>query len=206
MTEEEHHQNYAKVMAAIKKYKLTTNPKKEVYFSTSLAILGNLVSQGEVRPDPERLRPLRELPVPQTAKSLKRAIGMFAYYSKWIPKFSEKISPLRMSNCFPLNDTAVNAFENLKSEIERSVVCTIDESLPFELETDASDNALAGVLNQGGRPVAFFSKSLSGSELGHPAVEKEACAIIEAVRYWKHYLLGRHFSLVTDQKIGCIHV
>ena len=176
-TEEEHHQNYARLMAAIKKYNLTTNPSKEVYFVTSLSILGNLVSQGEVRPDPERLRPLRELPVPHTAKSLRRAIGMFAYYSKWIPKFSDKIAPLRQANSFPLDDRAVDAFNNLKKDIELSVVCTIDESLPFELETDASDNALAGVLNQGGRPVAFFSKSLSGSELGHPPVEKEACAI-----------------------------
>ena len=31
-------------------------------------------------------------------------------------------------------------------------------------------------------------------------MEKEACAIIESVRYWKHYLLGRHFTLITDQK------
>ena len=199
-TEEEHHRNYNRLKASIQKYNLTTNPKKEVYFVTTLAILGNLVSQGKVRPDPERLRPLRELPVPQTAKSLKRAMGMFSYYSKWIHKFSEKISPLRQSNSFPLSDQAVDAFNQLKSDIEHSVVCTIDESLPFEIETDASDNALAGVLNQGGRPVAFFSKSLHGSELGHPPVEKEACAIIESVRYWKHYLLGRHFTLVTDQR------
>ena len=125
---------------------------------------------------------------------------MFSYYSKRIPKFSDKIGLLRQSSSFPLSEQAVDAFNRLKSDIEHSVVCTIDESLPFELETDASDNALAGVLNQGGRPVAFFSRSLHGSELGHPPVEKEACAIIESVRYWKHYLLGRHFTLVTDQK------
>ena len=31
-------------------------------------------------------------------------------------------------------------------------------------------------------------------------MEKEAKAIIEAVRHWKHFLTGRHFTLKTDQK------
>jgi len=45
-----------------------------------------------------------------------------------------------------------------------------------------------------------MSRTLTSCERLYPAVEKEACAIIEAVRCWKHYLKGRHFSLVTDQQ------
>ena len=88
-----------------------------------------------------------------------------------------------------MDKQAQEAFECLKLEIENSVA--IDELLPFEIETDASDIALAVVLNQGGRPVAFYSRTLHGSKLGHPTVEKEACAIIEAVRHWRHYLTDR---------------
>ena len=68
------------------------------------------------------------------------------------------------------------------------------------METDASDNAIAGVLNQEGHPVAFYSRRLIKSELNHPSVEKEACAIIGSVRHWRHLLTGRHFKLITDQQ------
>ena len=34
----------------------------------------------------------------------------------------------------------------------------------------------------------------------HSSVEKEASAIVEAVRKWAHFLSGRHFTIITDQK------
>ena len=46
----------------------------------------------------------------------------------------------------------------------------------------------------------FSPRTLHGPERCHASVEKEAQAIIETVRHWKHYLTGRHFSLKTDQR------
>ena len=62
------------------------------------------------------------------------------------------------------------------------------------------DLAIAGVLNQAGRPVAFFPQTLHGSERKWPPVEKDDCAIIESARNWRHYLTGRRFTLTTDRK------
>ena len=56
------------------------------------------------------------------------------------------------------------------------------------------------MLNQGGRPVAFMSRTLQGSKLHYPAIEKEATAIIEAVRKWSYLILRQHFELITDQR------
>ena len=41
---------------------------------------------------------------------------------------------------------------------------------------------------------------LHGPEISHASVEKEAQAIIEAIRHWRHYLTGRHFTITTDQR------
>ena len=77
---------------------------------------------------------------------------------------------------------------------------SIDESIPFEVETDASDYAIAATLDQAGQPVAFFSRTLNKSEVNHTAIEKEAYAIVEALRNWRYLLIGRQFKLTTDQK------
>ena len=61
---------------------------------TELDILGCVVKNGEIRPDPERLRPLQELPVPSDTKAHKRIVAFFSYYSNYIPRYSDKIQPL----------------------------------------------------------------------------------------------------------------
>ncbi|KAK4326432.1 hypothetical protein Pmani_003034 [Petrolisthes manimaculis] len=176
------------------------NEEKCIFATKKLGILGYVVGGGEICPDPERLRPLRELPVPRDKKSLRRALGLFAYYSPWIYNYSSKVSPLSSTTSFPVTKEAETAFHTLKQDIEKSVVRVIDESRPFEVETDASDVAVEAVLSQAGRPVAFFSRTFQGPEKCYAAVEKEAQAIIEAVRHWSHYLTGRHFTVRTDQK------
>ena len=37
-------------------------------------------------------------------------------------------------------------------------------------------------------------------ELNHSIVEKEASAIVEAIRKWSHLLAGRRFKLIPDQR------
>ena len=196
----EHDENLKRFLQAAKHINLTYNEEKCEFSTRKLHILGSVIENGEIRPDPKRLEPLSQLKPPSDAKSLKRVMGFFSYYSKWIKDFSKKISLLVNVCNFPLNKDELYAFESLKREIGESVVCAIDENAPFTVECDASNSAIAATLNQSGRPVAFFSRTLRGSELKHASVEKEAQAIIESVRYWRHFLTGRHFVLVTDQK------
>ena len=159
-----------------------------------------LPSSLQTKPDPKCLQALLDLPESTCAKELKRVSGLFAYYAKWIPNFSKKAGPLLYCKAFPLSNEAVIAFKTLKNDLCNASLGSIQDGVPFEVETDASDFALAAVLSQDGRPVAFMSRTLSACEKRYYAVKKEATAIIEAVRKWLHFLKGRRFTIVTDQE------
>ncbi|VDI28094.1 Hypothetical predicted protein [Mytilus galloprovincialis] len=123
-------------------------------------------------------------------------------YSQTINRFTE-LDAYPFSNINQMvSDIAKykKAVDELKSDLENASIRAIVEAIPSVVETDASDSAVAGSLNQGGRPVAFFSRTLNDHELEHSPVEKEACAIIDAVCKWRHLLSGKHFTLFTDQE------
>jgi len=124
---------------------------------------------------------------------------MLAYYAKWITRFADEVRPLAKADKFPLAGGSLAAFELLKTELEHVSLNSLDDSLPH-VECNASDVAVSATLNQRGRPVVFMSRTLNGSQLHYPACEKEAMAIIEAIRTWSHLLSRRTFSLITDQR------
>jgi len=45
-----------------------------------------------------------------------------------------------------------------------------------------------------------MSRALHACEKRYPAIEKEATTIIESERRRQHFLKGRHFTLITDQR------
>ena len=199
-TQEEHDHNLNQLLEAARKWKLTFNEGKTVISTKSLAILGYLIENGKILPDPDRVKPLLNLPVPSDFPGLKRVIGMFAYFSKFIPKFSDRINPLVKTTKFPLSVEQITAFKVLKDALAYASLGHIDENVPFVLETDASNVAISAVLTQNGCPVGFHSRTLHGSELGHSSVEKEAKAIVDAVKKWDYLLVGKHFTIITDQQ------
>ena len=91
------------------------------------------------------------------------------------------------------------AFESLKQAISKEPVLQLPNmDLPFEVQTDASDKALGGVLVQEGHPVAFESRKLNGAEQRYSMHEEEMTTVVHCMQQWRHYLLGGIFTVVTD--------
>lgn len=199
INQEEHDLNLANFLKCAKIFNMTFSKEKCKFSLKEIKILGYLITQGNLKPDPDRFTSLIDFPNPSNHKSLQRLKGLFAYYSKWVPNFSKKIQTLTNPD-FPLQPNALKAIQDLKKDIVKASLNNIDESLPFEVTTDASDSSIAATLSQKGRPVAFFSRSLCDSEKKHCSIEKEASAIIEAVKTWRHFLIIKPFSILTDQR------
>lgn len=117
---------------------LQLNPDKCEYGITKLKFLGHLLENGTISPDPDRLTPLKELPTPNCGKSLKRALGLFSYYSPWVENFSDRISPLLNISSFPIAEELKSQFQAIKDEICKASVAAIEDEIPFTIETDAS--------------------------------------------------------------------
>ena len=203
INKEDHDRKLSALRTAAEKENLTFNEEKSVIGKTEIDLLGYRISHGVIKPDPERLKPLVNLQLPTCKSNLQRVVGMFAYYARWIPQFSERIRSLNLavkSNNFPLSETAARTFDSLKKTLLQCCLSYISDDIPFQVDCDASEHTIAATLSQGERPVAFFSRTLSQSEKSYSVIEKEAFSIMEAVRRWSHYLHCKRFDLVTDQR------
>ena len=80
----DHDKNVEAFLDIVKCQNLTLNHAKSVISASSINVLVYLVRDGNIRPDPERLHPLKELPLPTNVQSLRRTLGLFAYYANWI--------------------------------------------------------------------------------------------------------------------------
>ena len=98
-------------------------------------------------------------------------------------------------------EEASEAFEKLKMAMMTLPVLDMPNfNLPFEIEIDASGFGVGAVLIQTKRPVAYFSKTLCAKDRARPVYERELIAVVFAVQRWRPYLLGKKFTIKTDQR------
>jgi len=192
-------------------YNLKMNPLKCRFCVESVVCLGHLVSAQGIRCVEDKLAAILDLPRPQSAKAMKRFLGMMVYYSKYIKGFAALSAPLhymtRKNVPFAWSTEAIAAFDALKKALCSAPCLALpDWNVPFILTTDWSNVAIGAVLSQAcpksgeEHPVAFASRLLTTAERNYAATEGECLAVIWAVDKFRYYLYGNRFLLRTDHK------
>ena len=185
---------------------------KCVFAASSADWVDRNISEAGLRKRDDHVAPLMEWPVPTTAKSLGRFLNVAGYYRDFVAGFARVTAPLKsLVNAaskpgarFQWNDAHQAAFDALKARIKEDVVLAVpDFSKPFQIETDASDVAIGGVLVQQDddgrdRPVAFVSRGLTGAESRYGTTERELLAVLWAIDRFRVYIQDAKFRVVTD--------
>ncbi|KAL0373214.1 UNVERIFIED_CONTAM: Retrovirus-related Pol polyprotein from transposon.6 [Sesamum calycinum] len=170
----------------------------------SIDYLGHTISTNGLAADSSKLRVIADWPAPSSFTALHGFLGITGYYRRFVRNYASIAAPLTdllKQSSFSWPPAAAAAFLALRAAL--LVISTLrlpDFSLPFEVTTDASQTAIGAVLSQGRHPIAFFSKKMSAKLQASSAYEQEMFAITEAIRKWRHYLLGRRFFIFTDQQ------
>ena len=160
-----------------------------------------------VKPDPEKIEKIRNYPIPKNIRDLRGVLGLFSYYQRFIKDFSKEADPLyellKKDINYNWTEDQQKAFEKLKEKlITAPIVQYPDFDRSFFLFTDASTTGLGAVLAQKDgkleHVIAYASRTLSPAEKNYATTELECLAIIWAVKYFRHYLCGSKFTIITD--------
>ena len=214
---EEHLRHLDEVFTRMVAAGMTLNFKKCEFAQSELVYLGYLVNKDGVRPNPRKVKAVLDMPVPRTVTQLRTVLGVTNYFRKFIKNYAAVARPLtdlltkgtgRRKDSTDLTkvwtDKQQAALDALKRSLtDEAFLAFPDMQKEFVLWCDASDDAMGAVLMQTGddgnaRPVEFASRVLSKREVGYSVTEREALAIVFAVRHFRHYLHGVRFKLVTD--------
>ena len=201
-----HEANLYRVLDRIRGYGLHLKKSKCLFFQKELEFLGHLISKDGVKPTKNHIRSVQqEAPSPRNKQEL---LGMVSYNAKFMPSLSHILHPLyqllkkNMQWLWKMeHQTAFTAVKQLLCQDCMLVHYDINKLL--KLFYDASPKGLGACLlhvmpNGDKRPVAYASRSLSSAEQNYAQIEREALAIVFAVRRFHQYLYGRTFTLVTD--------
>ena len=189
-------------MKSTKNTNLQINLKKSEFFCAEVKYLGYIVNEDGLKTDDDKVKPILEYPAPFNVRQLRRFLGMIGWYSRFIGHLAEYKAPLtkllRKDVRWQWHEEQQQAFERLKLALTQAsclqVLARPDLSLPFTLQTDASDYAIAGVLTQvfdgEEHPIYFVSRTLSMAERNYTVTEKECLADLWSVERLRGYLQG----------------
>lgn len=202
------------VLTRLEERNITLNPDKAKIAVCEVEAVGHVIDQYGIKMSTEKIQKVMDFPLPKMGKQLKQFLGLANYFRSHIQNFSVLARPLdQLIRNYNESKHRVIRWDTTTTENFRKLQIAIGEcpklyflnpNAPIYVETDASDYAIGAYLYQiiDGikQPVAFMSRSLTGSQINWSTIEKECYAIYSALKDWEYLLRDVKFVVRTDHK------
>ena len=171
--------------------------------------LGYHSSQSGISPLERKTAAQLSLEAPKTLKKLRSFLGSVHYIGKFIPNLAQISQPLRplltKSSKFIWTAEHENCFIEIKNCIANATANNhYNPQLETRVKCDTSRSGLGAALDQltvdGWKPIAFASRFLNSCEERYSVNELELLGVVWSIEYFKNYLYGKTFTLITDHR------
>ena len=200
--DQEHLKHLRQVFLTCRKYGISLNPKKSFFGLEEGKFLGHIISKDGIRIDPDRIQAILQVPHPRNIKELQAFLGEINFLRRFIPNLAKLIrllnNMLKKDSKFKWTLESKKAFEGIKTTLTQTPVLTSPQfDRDFIIFSFASQHTIAVVLLQKDdkgceNPIAFFSRALRYALLKYQIMEKQACALVKAIKDFRVYILYSH--------------
>lgn len=206
-TFEEHLSVLDEVFRRLREARLTVSWDKCQFCRPEMRYLGYVVDRNGLHVDPDKVQAMLQLPVPTNVKEVRRVVGTFSWYRRFIPDFATVISPLtallKKSRNFVWTQDCEESFRRIKEcLVSAPVLSCPDYRFPFVIQCDASGYGVGAVLTQphkdGDKVISYLSRSLTRQERNYSTTERECLSVLWAVEKLRPYIEGVQFTVITD--------
>ena len=208
--DQDHFDNLKQVLKVIKANGLQLRLKKCAFMQNEVIYLGYQINEDGIFPVKEKIDAIKSAKEPTNVSELKSFLGLLNHYHRHFQNFADTLEPLhnllRKGVKWEWTEKEQTSFEKAKLILnETKFLVHYDPQKPIILACDASPYGIGAVLSHympdgSEKPVTFASRTLSQTERNYSQIEKEALAIIYAIKKFHQYLFGKRFILFTDHK------
>ncbi|KAG2216411.1 hypothetical protein INT45_009908 [Circinella minor] len=207
-THEDHERHVREVLRRFQENKIIANKKKCEFFKTELDFVGYHVTAAGILPSKKKVKAIQDWPICKNVQEVRQFIGLASHFRQWIRGFSLLSSVLTdltkgtgiKKRSIAWTPECQATFDEIKTRLcDAPILVAPNPEEPYVIKVDSSDFAVGGVLLQKGsdghlHPLAYESKKLSTAERNYPAQERELLAILNALRTWRCFVDGRHYT------------
>ena len=201
-------ENLKIVVSILKENRVLVNLSK-FKIGPRVECLGFVRSEKGFEASPSKVKALREVKSPSSAKELKSVLGLLRYLQKHIPRLAVILKPLNRLTSIKSKWRWTETEEELLREAIKAAQGSLIRSAvnwtgDFYLRHDASTTGIGGYLYQiedgEERIITVISYAFKDNELRWSVIEKECFSLVYCVAHCKDYLVGHHFWVEGDHK------